>query len=283
MEAAGRKAAIVEADLTISTRWRRSRSRPRRPGSASPWPSGSTMASRASTSGTWTCAASGRITARRATRSSARWRSTRALQRHPLPGRGTPGRDGRCESPAPTHGTRSTRRSWRSPAGQRLTCTARTPQPGTSPCARAAGPVRRGHRGRRRAPRRAGGRRALRRILLRQDRGLGSRRGGFPGRPLRQQGGTRGREDHRHADAHLPRRIECDFTVTRLEEDVFQIVTGTAFGNHDFAWMRRHLPGDGSSGGERHGPLVGLCPLGPRARDILGPLTSDDLRDEAFP
>ena len=39
--------------------------------------------------------------------------------------------------------------------------------------------------------------------------------------------------------------IECDFTVTRLEEELFQIVTGTAFGNHDLAWMRRNAPEDG--------------------------------------
>src|SRR6202022_3438145 len=27
--------------------------------------------------------------------------------------------------------------------------------------------------------------------------------------------------------------IECDFTVTRVEQQLFSIVTGTAFGNHD--------------------------------------------------
>ncbi len=32
--------------------------------------------------------------------------------------------------------------------------------------------------------------------------------------------------------------IECDFTVTRLAEDRFRIVTGTAFGQHDLAWIR---------------------------------------------
>ena len=32
--------------------------------------------------------------------------------------------------------------------------------------------------------------------------------------------------------------IECDFTVTRLAEDRFRIVTGTAFGQHDSAWIR---------------------------------------------
>ena len=37
--------------------------------------------------------------------------------------------------------------------------------------------------------------------------------------------------------------IECDFTVARLAENRFSIVTGTAFGNHDREWMRRLLPG----------------------------------------
>ena len=37
--------------------------------------------------------------------------------------------------------------------------------------------------------------------------------------------------------------IECDFTVTRLAEDRFRIVTGTAFGQHDLAWIRQHAPG----------------------------------------
>ena len=36
--------------------------------------------------------------------------------------------------------------------------------------------------------------------------------------------------------------IECDFTVTRLAEDRFRIVTGTAFGRHDLAWIRQHAP-----------------------------------------
>ena len=40
--------------------------------------------------------------------------------------------------------------------------------------------------------------------------------------------------------------IECDFTVTRLAEDRFRIVTGTAFGRHDLAWIRSHAPEDGS-------------------------------------
>jgi glycine cleavage system aminomethyltransferase T len=32
--------------------------------------------------------------------------------------------------------------------------------------------------------------------------------------------------------------IECDFTVTRLAEDRFLIITGTSFGQHDLSWLR---------------------------------------------
>ncbi len=78
--------------------------------------------------------------------------------------------------------------------------------------------------------------------------------------------------------------IECDFTVARLAEDRFSIVTGTAFGNHDREWMRRHLPADGSvriSDVTSQRACIGIW--GPRARDVLAPLTPDDLGNEAFP
>ena len=39
--------------------------------------------------------------------------------------------------------------------------------------------------------------------------------------------------------------IECDFTVSRLAEDRFGIVTGTAFGRHDLRLDPRALPADG--------------------------------------
>src|SRR3954462_4414107 len=42
--------------------------------------------------------------------------------------------------------------------------------------------------------------------------------------------------------------IECDFTVTRLAADRFFIVTGTAFGNHDLGWIRKHLPARAATG-----------------------------------
>ena len=40
--------------------------------------------------------------------------------------------------------------------------------------------------------------------------------------------------------------IECDFTVTRLAEERFFIITGTAFGQHDMSWLSLNMPEDGS-------------------------------------
>ena len=72
--------------------------------------------------------------------------------------------------------------------------------------------------------------------------------------------------------------IECDFTVTRVEDELFSIVTGTAFGNHDLSWIRRNAPADGSvrvSDVTSRWACFGLW--GPRARDVLAPLTPDPL------
>ncbi len=79
-------------------------------------------------------------------------------------------------------------------------------------------------------------------------------------------------------------RIECDFTVTRLAEDRFRIVTGTAFGQHDLAWIRQHAPEDGSVHvADRTSAFACFGLWGPRARDLLQPLTTTDLSNEAFP
>jgi 4-methylaminobutanoate oxidase (formaldehyde-forming) len=78
--------------------------------------------------------------------------------------------------------------------------------------------------------------------------------------------------------------IECDFTVTRLAEDRFRIVTGTAFGQHDLAWIRQHAPDDGSvhlADVTSQYACYGIW--GPKAREILRPLTTTDLSNEAFP
>ena len=72
--------------------------------------------------------------------------------------------------------------------------------------------------------------------------------------------------------------IECDFTVTRVAEDRFQIVTGTAFGNHDASWIRRHLPNDRSVRLDDVTSRWACFALwGPNAHAILSPLTPDPL------
>ncbi|HEX4897154.1 MAG TPA: FAD-dependent oxidoreductase [Candidatus Limnocylindrales bacterium] len=80
--------------------------------------------------------------------------------------------------------------------------------------------------------------------------------------------------------------IECDFTVTRLTEQRFFIVTGTAFGNHDLGWIRKQLAIGGDAGVRIRDETsawacIGLW--GPRARQILQPLSGADLSNEAFP
>jgi glycine cleavage system aminomethyltransferase T/glycine/D-amino acid oxidase-like deaminating enzyme len=70
--------------------------------------------------------------------------------------------------------------------------------------------------------------------------------------------------------------IECDFTVTRLGEQSFRIVTGTAFGQHDLAWIRQHADDDVMvEDVTSQYACLGLW--GPRARDILQPLTATPL------
>jgi glycine cleavage system aminomethyltransferase T/glycine/D-amino acid oxidase-like deaminating enzyme len=72
--------------------------------------------------------------------------------------------------------------------------------------------------------------------------------------------------------------IECDFTVTRVGPETFQIVTGTAFGNHDAAWIRRHLPHDGSvTLSDVTSRWACFALWGPSAPRILAPLTPDPL------
>ena len=78
--------------------------------------------------------------------------------------------------------------------------------------------------------------------------------------------------------------IESDLTVSRLAEDRFGIVTGTAFGSHDREWVRRHLPDDGSV--QVHDVTSQRACFGiwgPRARDVLQPLTPQSLANEDFP
>jgi 4-methylaminobutanoate oxidase (formaldehyde-forming) len=80
--------------------------------------------------------------------------------------------------------------------------------------------------------------------------------------------------------------IQADLTVTRLGADRFMLVTGTAYGTHDAGWLRSNLPDDGSvEVRDLTSARVCFGLWGPRARDILAPVTADPagLADAAFP
>ncbi|HYU73647.1 MAG TPA: aminomethyltransferase family protein, partial [Ktedonobacteraceae bacterium] len=78
--------------------------------------------------------------------------------------------------------------------------------------------------------------------------------------------------------------IECDLTVTRLANDRFQIITGTAFGIHDLSWIRSQMPTDGSV--YVNDITSSRCCLGvwgPRARELVQQVSENDFSNEAFP
>lgn len=79
--------------------------------------------------------------------------------------------------------------------------------------------------------------------------------------------------------------IESDFTVTRRAPAEFLIVTGTAFGTHDQAWLRTRARDDGYDVqiDDVTGSLACFALWGPSARAILGSLTPADVTDDAFP
>jgi glycine cleavage system aminomethyltransferase T/glycine/D-amino acid oxidase-like deaminating enzyme len=72
--------------------------------------------------------------------------------------------------------------------------------------------------------------------------------------------------------------IECDFTVSRLAEDRFGIVTGTAFGRHDLGWIAKHArPPDDVRVEDVTSRWACIGLWGPKARDVLAAASTDDL------
>ena len=79
--------------------------------------------------------------------------------------------------------------------------------------------------------------------------------------------------------------VEADLTISRLAEDRFMVVTGSAFIGNDLAWLRMHLH-------EEDGPITirditqdwaCLALWGPKAREVLQKLTRDDVSNHAMP
>jgi glycine cleavage system aminomethyltransferase T/glycine/D-amino acid oxidase-like deaminating enzyme len=78
--------------------------------------------------------------------------------------------------------------------------------------------------------------------------------------------------------------FRADLTVMRLGDEHFRVVTGGAHGMADLKWYADHLPANGTA--QIFDLTSSLCTLGlwgPRARDIVSGMTSDDVSHEGFP
>ncbi|MDF1604579.1 FAD-dependent oxidoreductase [Nocardioides sp. YIM 152315] len=77
--------------------------------------------------------------------------------------------------------------------------------------------------------------------------------------------------------------FRSDLTVMRLGDRHFRVVTGAAHGPADRKWFGDHVPADGvTTLTNRTADVVTLGLWGPRSRDILASLTSDDVSDAGF-
>ena len=78
--------------------------------------------------------------------------------------------------------------------------------------------------------------------------------------------------------------FESDLTVTRLADDAYLIVTGSAQGPRDLDWIRRHLPaGARATVTDVTGAYAVLGLMGPRSRELLARVSDADLGPAAFP
>ncbi len=76
--------------------------------------------------------------------------------------------------------------------------------------------------------------------------------------------------------------FRSDLTVMRLAHNRYRVVTGGAHGMADLKWFADHLEGDAQIVDQTSAfTTIGLW--GPKARDILGRLTDDDISHTGFP
>ncbi len=76
--------------------------------------------------------------------------------------------------------------------------------------------------------------------------------------------------------------IEADLTVTRLDGDVFWVVTSAASQTRDWAWLRRGFREHDVTISDITDDWSVLGVMGPNSRGLLQSLTKIDLSDEAF-
>jgi glycine cleavage system aminomethyltransferase T len=76
--------------------------------------------------------------------------------------------------------------------------------------------------------------------------------------------------------------FRSDLTIMRLAHDRFRVVTGAAHGMVDVKWFSDRLPETGAQIADLTSSWTTIGLWGPRARDILGALTTADISHEGF-
>lgn len=77
--------------------------------------------------------------------------------------------------------------------------------------------------------------------------------------------------------------VLADMTVTRLADEEFVLTTGGGLsGTEHTRWVREQAPEEGVTITDRGSEQCGLGVWGPKAREVLQPLTEEDLSNDAF-
>lgn len=77
--------------------------------------------------------------------------------------------------------------------------------------------------------------------------------------------------------------VEADLTVTKLDEDRFWVVASDTAHRHVETWMRRHFGDAHAFVTDVTGAFAQINIQGPRSRELLASVTTQDMSNEAFP
>jgi len=78
--------------------------------------------------------------------------------------------------------------------------------------------------------------------------------------------------------------IRCDVTIIRTDPDRFLLMTGGSTGSYDLSWVESQLDaGSGVKIKDISSELSCIGLWGPKSREILESITSDDVSNESFP
>lgn len=78
-------------------------------------------------------------------------------------------------------------------------------------------------------------------------------------------------------------KLEADLTVTKLTDEKYFVVVTDTMHRHAETWMKRHIGDQHAFVTDMSGAYAQLNIQGPKSRELLQGLTSEDLSNEAFP